>query len=92
LTIRTHVVDGVDSSSVLHGKQRDGNSDSLEVLGRPEEGLDRTPEPGTTGQLVPLVSDFDLLHFFHEVRVVLGEVSDVGQVLASLDVPALVYD
>lgn len=69
---QTHIVDGVDSSSVLHGKQRDGNTDSLEVFGRPEEGLDRTPEPGTAGQLVPLVSDFDLLHLFHEVRVVLG--------------------
>jgi len=76
----------------LHGEQRDGDPDSLEVLGRPEEGLDRTPETSAASQLVPLVSDFDLFHLFHYVGVVLGEVSDVGQVLASLGVPALVYD
>ena len=91
-TALRQLTDGVDTSSVLHGKERNGNCESLEVGRGSVKGLDRSQESGASSQLVSLVGGLDLLHLLHDVRVVLRKVAEVRKVLAGSGAPALGCD
>lgn len=90
--VALRLTDGVDTGSVLHGEERNGNCESLEVGRGSVKGLDRSQESGASSQLVSLVGGLDLLHLLHDVRVVLRKVAEVRKVLAGSGAPALGCD